>query len=147
MANFADYLLGISIAVMSFNAIHVAQEWAGVSFGRFYRGYMRKIGAEQYMQSVLLPLYGAFVGGLLSTGIAFLFDPPSGSSSRVLGCLLLAAALAFGVMVPLRTSLTYENRKKLLTGLRIDQLTKGNWGARFQGRRPQNNQRRQSFER
>ena len=127
MRNLSGYLLSIGIAVMSFYAIYAAQEWAGERFGRFYRGYMRKIGAEQYMQSVLLPLYGAFVGGLLSTGIAFLFDPPSGGSSQVLGCLLLAAALAFGVMVPLRTSLTYENRKKLLTGLRIDQLKKGDW--------------------
>jgi hypothetical protein len=78
------------------------------------------------MQSVLLPLYGAVVGGLLSTGIAFLLDPPP-RNGQVLGCLLLLAALAVGVIAPLRTSLTYENRKKMLTGLRIDQLKRGDW--------------------
>ena len=104
-------------------------ELAGATFDRFYHRYIRRIRPEQYTQSVLLPLYGAIVGGLLSTGIAVLVDPPPGNhfSSTILGALLLAAAVLVGVVVPLRTSITYESRTKLLIGMRIDRLKNGEW--------------------
>jgi hypothetical protein len=99
------------------------------TFDRFYQRYIRKLRAEQYMQFVLLPLYGAVVGGLLGTGITVLVDPPPGNhvSSALLGSFLLAAAIGVGVIVPLRTNITYENRTNMLIGLRIDQLKNGDW--------------------
>jgi hypothetical protein len=101
----------------------------GTTLDRSYHRYIRKIRPEQYVQSVLLPLYGAVVGGLLSTGIAVLVDPPPGShvSSGLLGIVLLAAAFGIGVIVPLRTNITYEKRTNMLIGLRIDQLKNGDW--------------------
>jgi hypothetical protein len=67
--------------------------------------------------------------GLLSIGIAVLVEPPPGSrfSRATLGSLLLVAAVIVGVVVPLRTSITYGSRTKLLTGIRIDCLKNGEW--------------------
>lgn len=129
MEKVSSYLLAMGVFIIFGYTIVAVWEWAGAAFNRFYHGYIRKIHPEQYMQSVLLPLYGAIVGGLLSTGIAVLVEPPPGNhfSSASLGALLLAAAVLVGVAVPLRARITYESRTKLLIGMRIDRLKDGEW--------------------
>jgi hypothetical protein len=129
MKNVSSDLLLISGLLMFAYSVLGLMRLTGATFDRFYHGYIRKIRPEQYMQSVLLPLYGALVGGLLSTGISLLVDPPPGSrvSSALLGIFSLATAIVVGVRVPLRINITYENRTNMLIGLRIDQLKNGDW--------------------
>lgn len=122
-------ILLIAISIMVFYAGLGGVLWAAQKFDSFYHTYVRQIRPEQYMQSVLLPLYGAFVGGLLSSGVAILVDPPPGKyiNHEILASALFAAAVAVGVVAPLRTNIIYENRKKLLIGMRIDRLKSGDW--------------------
>jgi hypothetical protein len=129
MKNVSSGLLLISGFLMFAYVGLALMQLVETTFDRFYHRYIRKLRPEQYIQSVLLPLYGAVVGGLLSTGITVLVDPPPGNhvSSALLGSFLLAAAIGIGVIVPLRANITYENRTNMLIGLRIDQLKNGDW--------------------
>jgi hypothetical protein len=122
-------ILFIAISIMVFYAALAVVLWAAQHFDTFYHAYVRQIRPEQYMQSVLLPLYGAVVGGLLSSGVAILVDPPPGKyiNHELIASALFAAAVLVGVVAPLRTSVVYENRKKLLIGMRIDRLKSGDW--------------------
>lgn len=102
---------------------------SGAAFDRFYHGYIGKIRSQQYMQSVFLPTCGIIAGALIGTGFALLADPPPGNDLRTafIAIVLIAAAIYFGVAVPLKANITFESRTKLLISMRIDRLRNEEW--------------------
>jgi hypothetical protein len=129
MKSVSSVLLAASALTMFFYAAYAVFQLTGAVFDRFYHGYIRKIQPEQYMQSVLLPLYGIIAGALVGTGFSLLADPPPGDDFRsgFIAIALIAAAFYFGMIVPLKANITYENRSKLLTSVRIDRLKNEEW--------------------
>jgi hypothetical protein len=131
MKSVSSVLLAASALTMFFYAVYAVFQLTGAAFDRFYRGYIRQIQPGQYMQSVLLPLYGIFAGALIGTGFSVLADPPPGDDFRsgFIAIALIAAAFYFGMIVPLKANITYENRGKLLISVRIDRLKNEEWAS------------------
>lgn len=90
---------------------------------------IRKVGAEQYMQLVALPLCYAITGGLLAAGISIVVDyPPWKHDSRIEpGYVLLAIGIIIATAGPLMINAINQNPKGLILGLRIDRLRGGDW--------------------
>ena len=122
-------LLLATIVVMAAYVAFVFLEAIATKLDRPYRRLLRKLTAERYLQMVLLPLYGAIVGGLFSTAISILVGYPSSrsNSSAIVAYILLVCGLVFGAAAPLATSALYANPKNLLLGMRIDRLKNGDW--------------------
>lgn len=131
MKSLSSVLLAASALTMFFYAAYAVFQLTGAAFDRFYHGYIRKIQPEQYMQSVFLPLCGIIAGALIGTGFSVLADPPPGSEFRsgFIAIALIVAAFYFGMIVPLKANITYENRTKLLISVRIDRLKSEGWAS------------------
>jgi hypothetical protein len=102
---------------------------ASYSGDTFLGRLVRKVPAEQYLQLVSLPLFGAITGGLISTAFAIFVDHPpwKHDSKTYVAWLLILIALFVIVAGPLWVSALITNPKNLDIGHRIDRLKAGDW--------------------
>jgi hypothetical protein len=120
-------LLFAGISTMIIYAVTVCLQALGRKSDRVFHRYLRRLRAEQYPQLVVLPLYGAIVGGLVSEAISIVVSDPSGKYSSLEIYILLVLALVVGVGGPLWTNALYANPENLPIGQRIDKIKNGDW--------------------
>jgi hypothetical protein len=90
---------------------------------------LRKIPTEQYLQLVVLPLFGAIAGGLISTAVPIFLDHPlwKPDSRTYIGYALVIIGLFVIVVGPVSAHILYANPKKLIIAVRIERLKDGDW--------------------
>jgi hypothetical protein len=124
-----DIVLAAAVLLMIFYIIIVVLRPLAAKVDGFFDRYTRKLGPERYLQFVSLPLYGAIVGGLISTAIAILVNPPPGNyhNSVYVAYALFASAIFAAALAPVVLDSSYANPKKWIIGIRIDLLKNGDW--------------------